>query len=56
MVRAGWAISYGDYRSEERKARRAKAGLWAGEFVEPADWRLQQGRAAADFRFWQRWF
>jgi endonuclease YncB( thermonuclease family) len=56
MVRAGWAISYGDYRSEERQARRARAGIWAGEFIEPADWRVLHGRAAADISFWQRWF
>jgi len=56
MVRAGWAISYGDYHSEERSARRAKAGIWVGEFIEPADWRVLNGQAAADFRFWQRWF
>ena len=56
MVRAGWAIAYGDYRDEERQARRARAGIWAGEFIEPADWRVLHGQAAADFTFWQRWF
>jgi endonuclease YncB( thermonuclease family) len=56
MVRAGWAISYGDYRDEERAARRARAGIWAGEFIEPEDWRVLHGQAAADIRFWQRWF
>ena len=56
MVRAGWAISYGDYHGEERSARRARAGIWAGEFIEPADWRVLHGQAAADIRFWQRWF
>jgi len=56
MVRTGWAISYGGYRSEERAARRAKAGIWAGEFIEPEDWRVLHGRAAADFSFWQLWF
>ena len=56
MVRAGWAIAYGDYRDEERAARRARVGIWAGEFIEPADWRVLHGQAAADFTFWQRWF
>ena len=56
MVRTGWAISYGDYRGEERAARRARAGIWAGEFIEPEDWRVLHGQAAADFSFWQRWF
>lgn len=56
MVRAGWAIAYGGYRDEERAARRAKTGIWSGEFIEPADWRVLNGQAAADFRFWHRWF
>ena len=56
MVRAGWAIAYGDYRGEERQARRNRAGIWAGEFIEPEDWRVLNGQVAADFSFWQRWF
>ena len=56
MVRTGWAIAYGDYYDEERAARRDRAGIWAGEFIEPADWRVLNGQAAADFRFWQGWF
>ena len=56
MVRAGWAIAYGDYRGEERQARRNRAGIWAGEFIEPEDWRVLNGQAAADFSFWRRWF
>lgn len=56
MVRAGWAISYGDYGGEERQARRDRAGIWAGEFIEPADWRVLNGEAAADVSFWQRLF
>ena len=56
IVRAGWAISNGDYHGEERAARRARAGIWAGEFIEPKDWRVKHGQAAVDFRFWQRWF
>ena len=56
MVRAGWAVAYGDYYGEEQVARRDRAGIWAGEFIEPADWRVLNGQAAADFRFWQRWF
>ncbi len=56
MVRAGWAIANGDYYDEEQAARRARAGVWAGEFIEPKDWRVLHGQAAADFRFWQGWF
>jgi endonuclease YncB( thermonuclease family) len=56
MVRAGWAIAYGDYYDEEQVVRRARAGIWAGEFIEPKDWRAMHGQAAADIRFWERWF
>jgi endonuclease YncB( thermonuclease family) len=43
MVDAGWAIAYGDYDGEERRARGAKRGAWAGTFDEPADWRAKRG-------------
>ena len=56
MVRAGWAISHGDYRGEERAARCARAGIGAGEFIEPDTLRVLHGQAAADFPFRQRWF
>ena len=43
MVTAGLALAYrkysSDYVSQERDAKRAKRGLWAGEFVAPWDWR-----------------
>ena len=44
MVRAGWAVdfehySHGAYAREEREARLAKRGLWAGEFEPPSLWR-----------------
>ena len=43
MVTAGLALAYqkysSDYVSQERDAKRAKQGLWAGEFVAPWDWR-----------------
>lgn len=54
MVRAGWAIAYGGYGEEERTARRAKSGIWAGEFIEPADWRALNGQAAVEISFWKR--
>lgn len=56
MVRKGWAISYGDYASEERIARSARAGIWAGDFIEPEDWRALNGKAAGEIPFWRRWF
>ena len=39
QVEAGWAIAYGDFDSEEATARAAKAGIWAGTFDRPQDWR-----------------
>ena len=43
MVRAGLAVAYRrystDYVDEEREARTARRGLWAGEFKNPEDWR-----------------
>tara|TARA_R110000868_G_scaffold28525_8_gene106932 strand:- start:20470 stop:20982 length:513 start_codon:yes stop_codon:yes gene_type:complete len=43
MVRQGWALAYRPqsnvYAPEEQAARRAKAGLWVGEFTLPWEWR-----------------
>jgi len=40
MVEEGWAVSYGrDYERQEAGARSRAAGIWAGEFERPQDWR-----------------
>ena len=43
LVRAGLAIAYRKYSTvyvdNEDVARRARHGLWGGEFVEPSQWR-----------------
>lgn len=43
MVLAGWAMANrgqtDDYAAAEDDARLEKRGMWAGEFVRPADWR-----------------
>jgi endonuclease YncB( thermonuclease family) len=43
MVRNGWALSFVRYShvydKEEGEARAGKAGLWAGAFIAPWDWR-----------------
>ena len=39
QVEAGWAVAYGDFEIEEAAARAGKAGIWAGTFDEPHDWR-----------------
>ena len=43
MVREGWAMAYRqyflDYVGDEGAAQAAKAGIWAGRFIEPSRWR-----------------
>jgi endonuclease YncB( thermonuclease family) len=39
LVAGGLAVAYGRYDGEEREARQAGLGLWAGRFERPADWR-----------------
>jgi endonuclease YncB( thermonuclease family) len=46
MVRSGNALDYrryskGRYRQAERDAENRRAGIWAGRFVPPWDWRRQ---------------
>jgi endonuclease YncB( thermonuclease family) len=46
MVRAGWAISANgtEYRADQEEAWRTRAGVWAGTFQNPADWRREHSR------------
>jgi endonuclease YncB( thermonuclease family) len=39
MVRAGHAVAYGNYEAEEAAARQARLSIWAGEFMQPQEWR-----------------
>jgi len=40
LVLSGMAVSYlGGYRQQESQARSARAGLWAGQFERPEDYR-----------------
>lgn len=64
MVELGWAVAYGDYHREERAARQAGNGLWAGSFEQPQQWRRMRGEGEADetpgllarfFKFWPEW-
>ena len=45
LVGHGFAVAYGGYADEEEQARRAGAGLWAGSFDLPSDWRKAHPRA-----------
>jgi endonuclease YncB( thermonuclease family) len=48
MVRQGMAVSYGGYGAEEAQARQAKAGLWAGNFERPQDFRREEAGGRRD--------
>ena len=54
MVRDGWALAfvkYSDrYAADQVAAEAAKAGLWAGSFVKPWEWRLGEAQAAQKTR------
>jgi endonuclease YncB( thermonuclease family) len=41
MIDSGWAVAeFGDeYQADEKRARAARAGAWAGMFERPKDWR-----------------
>ena len=43
MISNGWALAYRryskDYVDEETVAKAGRRGLWAGEFIEPWEWR-----------------
>jgi endonuclease YncB( thermonuclease family) len=39
MGERGWAVSYHGDPASERAARKAKRGIWSGQFVLPRDWR-----------------
>lgn len=48
MVRSGWALSFTryshSYDATETQAKAAKAGLWAGAFIAPWDWRSRNAK------------
>jgi endonuclease YncB( thermonuclease family) len=48
MVGLGWAIAYRTYSTRyvaaEELARSRRAGMWAGQFTPPSDWRREHAR------------
>jgi endonuclease YncB( thermonuclease family) len=54
MVRAGLAVAYrrysDEYVDEEREARAARRGVWAGEFTAPETYRRDERAGAAPSR------
>ncbi len=47
LVRNGFAVDFGGYPAEEKEARAAYRGLWAGTFEVPAEYRRRM-RAEAE--------
>lgn len=50
MVKTGWALSLPRishaYDADQKTAREAKAGMWAGAFIAPWDWRVRNKKTA----------
>lgn len=50
LVKNGWALAYTQYskayETDEKEARAAKAGIWAGAFIAPWDWRVRNKKTA----------
>lgn len=49
LVRNGFAVDFGRYPAEEREARAAYRGIWAGTFEVPAEYRRRM-RSEAEAR------
>lgn len=39
LVEQGWAVSFHAFPAQERSARAARRGIWAGRFMRPREWR-----------------
>ena len=50
IVRQGWAIAYRqhglDYVAAESQAKKARRGIWQGQFETPEDWRTKHRKNA----------
>ena len=50
LVKNGWALAISrishDYDADQKAAREAKAGMWAGAFIAPWDWRVRNKKTA----------
>jgi endonuclease YncB( thermonuclease family) len=52
VVRAGWAVAELRYAGAALEARRERRGIWAGRFVDPAEWRRTGGEPGFDLWGW----
>ena len=51
MIRDGWAVAYDKtLKADEAEAKRRGAGIWAGTFENPREWRRRRG-AVAELEF-----
>ena len=48
IVGQGLAVAEGGYFGEEAGARTARRGIWAGDFITPAQWRRQHGEGSGE--------
>jgi len=50
LVKNGWALAYvkyvQTYAADEKIARDSRAGIWAGAFIAPWDWRVRNKKTA----------
>jgi len=50
LVKNGWALALPhashDHDADQKAAREAKAGMWAGAFIAPWDWRVRNKKTA----------
>ncbi|MEM8877484.1 MAG: thermonuclease family protein [Pseudomonadota bacterium] len=46
LVAEGWALSFGEFRSEERQAEQDQKGLWRGTFQRPSGYRRDNPRVS----------
>jgi endonuclease YncB( thermonuclease family) len=44
LVRQGMSVASGRYSAEEKAAREARRGIWAGPFETPKAWRASRGQ------------
>lgn len=54
IVAAGWAVIDFDYGPEQAASRAARRGIWAGDFISPAEWRRTRGAGEPGLWEWLR--
>jgi endonuclease YncB( thermonuclease family) len=52
IIRAGWAVADLEYSVALADGRLNRRGIWAGRFIDPADWRRSRGAEPFDLWSW----